>query len=150
MTYTRAFGRGYTLDDPDMISSLAMMSNSMIYLIYNVQINLSPELYETNTLYKYADIMGFIDALFCVVACLRDDYWFWFLPLSGQYGIPFGRINVESKTIPQFGRKPVLLDDIFSIRLKTKSDADESMFRRQVITVPIFAPANGNVIIDQT
>ncbi|CAF2833113.1 unnamed protein product [Rotaria sp. Silwood2] len=109
MTYTRIFGRGYTLDDPDMISCLAMVANAIMYLVYNIQLNVSPEHYETNMLYKYADIIEFVDACFCVFACLRDDDWFWFLPLAGQYGIALGRVQVETKTLPQFGKAPILL-----------------------------------------
>ncbi|CAF2044621.1 unnamed protein product [Rotaria magnacalcarata] len=109
MTYTRVFGRGYTLDDPDMVSCLATLANAIIYLVYNIQLNVSPEQYETNMLYKSADILGFVDACFCVFACLRDDDWFWFLPLAGQYGIALGRVQVEAKTLPQFGKTPIIL-----------------------------------------
>ncbi|CAF4752161.1 unnamed protein product, partial [Rotaria socialis] len=37
--------------------------------------------------------------------------WFWFLPLSGQYGVAAGRIRVETKDLPQIGRPVVLMTD---------------------------------------
>ena len=109
MTYTRILGRGYTLDDPDLIASLTVVASAIIYLVYNMQLNLAPQHYETNILYKPADIVGLVEACFCVLACLRDDNWFWFLPLAGQYGIALGRVQVETKILPQFGRAPILV-----------------------------------------
>ena len=142
MTYTRIFGRGYTLDDPDMISSLAMVTNAVIYVIYNVQINVAPEQYDTNILYKYGDIVGFVDACFCVFSCLRDDDWFWFLPLAGQYGIALGRVQVETKILPQFGKTPILLTCMCRKSNHTKRSQAyyEMNMRSDIITVPIFAP----------
>ncbi len=142
MTYTRIFGRGYTLDDPDMISCVAMVANAIIYLIYNIQLIVSPEHYETNMLYKYADIIGFVDTCFCVFACLRDDDWFWFLPLAGQYGIALGRVQVETKTLPQFGKTPILLTSMCRRRTNTIRSQKycEINMHNDIITVPIFAP----------
>jgi hypothetical protein len=143
MTYTRIFGRGYTLDDPDMISCLAMLANTIIYIVYNIQLHVSPEDYQTNILYKYADIIGFVDACFCVFSCLRDDDWFWFLPLAGQYGIALGRVQVETKTLPQFGKTPILLTSMCRRRTNTKRSQKycEINMRNDIITVPIFAPS---------
>ncbi|CAF0981079.1 unnamed protein product [Adineta steineri] len=143
MTYTRIFGRGYTLDDPDMISNLAMVANAIIYLVYNIQLIVSPEYYETNMLYKYGDICDFVEACFCVFACLRDDDWFWFFPLAGQYGIALGRVQVEAKTLPQFGKNPILITNMCRRRTKIKRSErhDKINMRNDVITVPIFAPS---------
>jgi hypothetical protein len=142
MTYTRAFGRGYTLDDPDLISCLALVANSVIYIVYNIQLNVSPEHYETNMLYKYGDIVDFVDACFCVFASLRDDDWFWFLPVAGQYGIALGRVQVETKTLPQFGKTPILLTSMCRQRKNTKQSQKYWNTNRHydIITVPIFAP----------
>ncbi|CAF1216522.1 unnamed protein product [Adineta ricciae] len=135
LTYTRIFGRGYTLDDPDMIATVAMIANAIIYLVYNIQLMISPEYYESNMLYKTGDICDFIEACFCVFACLRDDDWFWFLPIAGQYGIALGRVQVEAKTFPQFGKSPILLTDACRRRTKVKRQQ-----RNDVLTVPIFVP----------
>jgi hypothetical protein len=142
MTYTRIIGRGYTLEDPDMIAILSLLANAIIYLVYNIQINVSPEHYETNTLYKSADVLGFIEACFCVLACLRDDHWFWFLPLAGQYGIALGRVQIEHKNLPQFGRTPILITDLCRERSDTARVHNycEMNVRNGVITVPIYAP----------
>lgn len=151
MTYTRTFGRGYTLDDPDMVSSIAIVTNAIIYIVYNVQINVSPEYYETNMLYKSGDIVGFVDACFCVFACLRDDDWFWFLPLAGQYGIALGRVEVETKILPQFGKPPILLTSICRQRTNTKQSQEcfEKNITDDIITVPIFAaPLHNSISID--
>ena len=50
-TYVRTLGRGFTLDDPDTIAWLATTISSIIYLVYNIQINVDPEQYGTNMLY---------------------------------------------------------------------------------------------------
>ena len=133
MTYTRIFGRGFTSDDPDLVSCLAMVVNSVIYIVYNIQVNVSPEHYETNMLYKYGDIVDFVNVWFCISASLRDDDWFWFLPVAGQYGIALGRVEVETKTLPQFGKTPILLTNMCRQRKKTSK-------HHNIITVPIFAP----------
>lgn len=104
-------GRGFTLDDPDVFAFLFTTVASIIYLIYNIQINVKPELYGNNYLYTYGDILYFIGACYYCFAGLRDDNWFWFLPLSGQYGIAAGNIQVETKKLPQFGKPAILVTD---------------------------------------
>lgn len=140
MTYTRIFGRGYTLDDPDMMAILAMVANAIIYVVYYVQLNVSPEHYETNMLYQYGDIFGLAEACFCVLVCLRDDDWFWFLPVAGQYGIPLGRVQVETKILPQLGRPPMLLTNICrsSNSKESKKKQCTKNNKDNMITVPIF------------
>ncbi len=109
MTYIRTLGRGFTLDDPDTVAWLATTISSFIYIVYNIQINVSPEQYGSNYLYTYGDIVYFVGSCFYVFAVLRDDHWFWFLPMAGQYGVAPGRIQIEStKSLPEFG-KPVIL-----------------------------------------
>lgn len=142
MTYTRIFGRGYTLDDPDLISCLSMVINSIIYIIYNIQINVSPEYYETNMLYKFGDIVEFVSACFCIFSSLRDDGWFWFLPVAGQYGIALGRVHVETKILPLFGKTPILLTSMCRQRMNIKQSQKYLNNNRHddIINVPIFAP----------
>ena len=109
MTYVRTLGRGFTLDDPDTIAWLATTISSIIYFIYNIQINVQPEQYGTNLLYTYADIVYFVGACYYIFATLRDDNWFWFLPFAGQYRVAPGKIQIEtSRALPTYG-KPVVL-----------------------------------------
>ena len=146
MTYTRILGRGYTLEDPDVIASLAVVTSAIVYIVYYVQLNLAPEHYETNMLYRPADVVGLVESCFCVLVCLRDDNWFWFLPLAGQYGIALGRVQVETKTLPQFGKTPILLTSMCRRRKQTYSDMS---IHREVITVPIFAsPTQQSIVAD--
>src|ERR1700734_1490543 len=84
MTYIRTLGRGFTLDDPDTIACLATFISSIIYFVYNIQINIQPEQYATNLIYTYGDIVYFTGACYYLFATLRDEHWFWFLPLAGQ------------------------------------------------------------------
>jgi len=110
MTYIRTPGRGFTLDDPDTIAWLSTTISSIIYFIYNIQINLHPEQYETNYLYTYGDILYFVGACYYIFAALRDDNWFWFMPVTGQYGIATGRAKFDSnEPLPRFGKTPVLM-----------------------------------------
>ncbi|CAF0902079.1 unnamed protein product [Rotaria sp. Silwood1] len=112
MTYIRTLGRGFSLDDPDTISYLSTSISSIIYVIYNIQINIYPEQYGTNFLYTYGDIVYFVGACYYIIAALRDDHWFWFLPFAGQYGVAVGRIHVDTRSLPQFGVPRVLITDL--------------------------------------
>lgn len=110
MTYVRTPGRGFTLDDPDTIAWLCTTISSIIYIVYNTTVLVHPEQYGTNFLYTYADILYFIGACFYVFAALRDENWFWFLPVTDQYGIASGRVKIEcEKPLPRFGKPPVLI-----------------------------------------
>ena len=122
MTYTRTLGRGFTFDDPDTIAYLTMTSNTLMYLVYNIQMNLYPADYGSNLLFIYADVLGFIGACYYIFGSLRDDNWFWFLPLAGQYGVAAGRIRVETKTLPSFGKPEVLIIDLCRRRKFTSDE----------------------------
>ena len=112
LTYIRTLGRGFSLDDPDTIAYLSTTIASIIYFIYNIQINAQPEQYGTNYLYTYADILYFIGACYYIFAVLRDDHWFWFLPFAGQYGVAPGRVKVETtKVLPTYGKPVILMTD---------------------------------------
>ncbi|CAF4004540.1 unnamed protein product [Adineta steineri] len=112
MTYTRALGRGFTLDDPDTMGYLTTTSNTLIYLVYNIQINIHPEQYGINQIFTYGDILGFIGSVYYIFGTLRDDNWFWFLPVAGQYGIAAGRIHTVTRILPKFGHPDILITDI--------------------------------------
>ncbi len=127
MTYTRTLGRGFTLDDPDTIAYLTTTTNTFIYLIYNIQMNAYPEQYGTNQIFIYADILGFIGSIYYIFGTLRDENWFWFLPLAGQYGIAAGRIHIDTRTLPQFGNPEMRIIDICRQRknqIKDNKQAD--------------------------
>jgi hypothetical protein len=112
MTYTRTLGRGFTLDDPDAVAFSATTISSIVYMVYNIQINISPEQYGSNYLYTNGDIVYFVGACYYLFASLRDDHWFWFLPLAGQYGVAAGRVQVETKSLPRDGQPVVLITDL--------------------------------------
>lgn len=126
MTYTRTLGRGFTLDDPDTVAYLTTTTNTIMYFVYNLQMNLHPEQYGTNLLFVYADVLGFIGAFYYLMSSLRDENWFWFLPLAGQYGVAAGRIHVQTKSLPQFGRESVLITDICHRKKSTNSRRNDN------------------------
>jgi hypothetical protein len=76
---------GIPQDDPDMWANLTIIPASLIYFFYNVRILRHPELYSTDFFYYYGDILYFVNSLCYTVAALRDDGWFWFMPLAGQW-----------------------------------------------------------------
>ncbi|CAF1546852.1 unnamed protein product [Adineta ricciae] len=111
MTYTRTLGRGFSLDDPDVIAFSMTTLGAIVYVVYNVQVLIHPEDYDDNTLYTKADIIFFVGACFYIFANMRDLNWFWFLPLAGQYGVAPGRVSVPTKVLPQYGKAVVLMTD---------------------------------------
>ncbi|UJR35060.1 hypothetical protein I4U23_027836 [Adineta vaga] len=123
MTYIRTLGRGFTFDDPDTTAYVTTTTASFMYVIYYIRINLHPELYNTDDLYVTADILYFIAACFYIFAALRDDHWFWFLPLAGQYCVAPGKIHIETtKVLPCYGKSPVLITDL-CVRRRTENEA---------------------------
>jgi hypothetical protein len=134
LTYTRAIGRGFTLDDPDMIAYLTTTTNIIMYFVYNIQMNAYPEEYGSNRLFAYADILGFIGSVYYILGALRDGNWFWFLPLAGQYGIAAGRIRVEARDLPQYGLPHVLITDICRSRQKKSEQSEENTNNNIIIT----------------
>lgn len=93
-----------------------------MYLVYNTTLLVHPEQYGTNYLYTTADVLGFVGACFYVFANLRDDNWFWFLPLAGQYGVAPGRVRVEPKVLPQSGKNAILITDLCRTRVHATKD----------------------------
>eukprot|EP00742_Colponemidia_sp_Colp-10_P004885 GILJ01005218.1.p1 GENE.GILJ01005218.1~~GILJ01005218.1.p1 ORF type:complete len:296 (-),score=33.71 GILJ01005218.1:353-1240(-) len=110
MTYTRTLGRGFTLDDPDTVAYLCTTASSFVYVTYNIQILLDPDQYGENRLFVDGDIVYLMGAFFYIFAALRDDGWFWFLPLAEQYGIASGTVETE-KPVTQ-GLPPVLVTSL--------------------------------------
>ncbi|UJR32329.1 hypothetical protein I4U23_019793 [Adineta vaga] len=136
MTYTRTLGRGFTLDDPDTMGYLTTTSNTLIYLVYNIQINIYPETYGSNQIFTYADILGFIGSIYYIFGTLRDENWFWFLPLAGQYGIAAGRIHVDTRTLPKFGNPNILITDLCRRR---KVNTEKNKLREQTINIDVLS-----------
>lgn len=106
-TYTRAIGRGYTLDDPDTVAYTLTTLSSFVYITYNVRILIYPDEYEENTMYYSGDIMYFVGAVFYLLASIRDDGWLWWLPVAGQYGIAPGRIETGKEIIYGLSHYPI-------------------------------------------
>lgn len=110
MTYIRTLGRGFTLDDPDTVAWAATSISSIVYMVYNIQINVDPTQYGCNYLYTYGDIVYFIGSCYYVFATLRDENWFWFLPVQGQYRVAPGKIHIETtRPLPIYGKPPILM-----------------------------------------
>jgi len=95
---------------------LTLVTNTIIYFVYNITI-----------IYKYADIVGFIGSCFYIFGTLRDDNWFWFLPLAGQYGVAAGKIKIDTtKKLPKFGVTPILITDLCFKRKKNQPKVKHS------------------------
>jgi hypothetical protein len=136
LTYIRTFSRGWTLDDPDTVAWLATTISSFVYMTYNIQINLYPEQYGTNYLYTYGDIVYFLGSCYYIFAALRDENWFWFLPVAGQYGVAVGKIKVETKKpLPSFGKPPIYITrpcELCIEKIKNKKNKTEPVQKTTV------------------
>jgi hypothetical protein len=135
-------GHGFSLDDPDTIAYLSTTTASITYFVYNIQINVQPEQYGTNFLYIYADILYFIGSCYYIFAALRDDHWFWFLPMAGQYGVAPGKIQVETeKILPTYGKPATLITDLCKCcRRKnhtTKTNEKDQSNMNDMITITV-------------
>ncbi|CAF3719709.1 unnamed protein product [Rotaria sp. Silwood1] len=111
MTYTRTLGRGFTLDDPDVIAFSSTTTAAIIYVVYSIQVYVHPEEYNNNLLYTYGDIIYFLGACYYIFAAMRDQNWFWFLPFTGQYDVAAGRVHIATTALPRFGQPVVLITD---------------------------------------
>ena len=136
MTYIRTLGRGFTLDDPDIIAMLTTTTASIMYFVYNIQVNVQPEQYATNYLYSYADILYFIGAVYYLLASLRDDHWFWYLPLAGQYRVAAGKVEIDTtKTLPSYGKPPILVTNLCRRKVQSGSQVRYRTFNSDVSVI---------------
>jgi len=85
MTYPRAPGRGWTLDDPDIWANVTIVTPGIIYVVYNIQEHLYPESYGGNLLYITADKIYMANAILYFIVALRDVGWFWYMPTAGRF-----------------------------------------------------------------
>ena len=85
LTYVRVPGRGYTLDDPDIWALLTIFTGAIIYVVYNVQILAHPSWYGKNEMYFWGDVFYAMNGVLYLLAGLRDDGWFWWMPLAGSF-----------------------------------------------------------------
>ncbi|CAF4877573.1 unnamed protein product, partial [Rotaria socialis] len=46
-------------------------------------------------------------------------------PLAGQYGVAPGKIRVETRALPQFGRPEILITDLCRRRKQTREPHEE-------------------------
>ena len=137
MTYTRTLGRGFTLDDPDVIAFSATTTAAIVYVVYSIQIYVHPEEYNDNLLYNCGDIIYFLGACYYVFAAMRDQNCFWFLPFTGQYGVAPGRVLVDTKVLPRVGQPVVTMTDCCRQRPKKqpeKAKQKEMNYDSDIIT----------------
>jgi len=76
VTHPRGPGRGFTLDDPELISLALIFSPSVIHMVYYVRVLSDPSsllLGATSQLYLRANLLFFIGAFFYVAVSLRDE-----------------------------------------------------------------------------
>jgi len=85
LTYERVPGRGYTLDDPDVWALLTIFAAAITYVVYNLQILAHPDWYSDNEVYFLGDISYAMNGVLYLLAGLRDDGWFWWMPLMGNF-----------------------------------------------------------------
>jgi len=97
-TYQRVAGRGWTFDDPDMWSNVSIITPAVIYIVYNVQMQLDPSQYGVNFLYVIADKIYMFNAIAYFIASLRDVGWFWFMPTSGRWPVSWRRKQIDQIT----------------------------------------------------
>jgi hypothetical protein len=104
-TFERGPGRGLSIFDPDLYSSLLLLVPSIMYVVYNVQIIADPVSYGTNFLYKAADAVFFVGAVLYVVAAMRDNGVFFFLPFVPGCAHNFdGEVAAEAAVTPSTAR----------------------------------------------
>jgi hypothetical protein len=85
LTYVRVPGRGYTLNDPDVWALLTIFTGGIIYIVYNLQILAHPSWYGRNELYFWGDVFYAMNGVLYLLAGLRDDGWFWWMPVAGSF-----------------------------------------------------------------
>ncbi|CAF1378348.1 unnamed protein product [Didymodactylos carnosus] len=126
-TYTRTIGCGFSFDDPDTFAYSTTTVAACIYISYNLRVLIYPDEYATNHLYYKGDILFCIGAFYYCLAALRDDGWFWFMSLAGQYGIAAGLVETQ-KPIKQ-GLPQYLVTDLCRNRrqqLKKRTEEDKN------------------------
>jgi len=107
-TYQRVPGRGFTFDDPDTWANFTIIAPAVIYIVYNVQLQIDPSNYGADFLYVIADKIYMANAVCYFLASLRDVGWFWFMPTSGRfpfnwrliYNYPWSPFH-RRRTVPQ-------------------------------------------------
>lgn len=78
--HERRPGRGMTVWDLDAWCQFFLVASSLVYFYYYVDVTARPDRYATNFEYKTADTMYFVGALMYVVAEMRDQDFFFWLP----------------------------------------------------------------------
>jgi len=79
-THQRGAGRGLTLDDPEFIALIFLVSPSLLYVSYNALVLQNPASFYNsayvNSLYTNGDILYFVGAFFYAVCSFRDAGFF--------------------------------------------------------------------------
>eukprot|EP01036_Dinobryon_divergens_P030957 gene30957-40284_t len=90
--------RGWTLDDPDFHANWSIIVCVIMYLVYEVQVYMSADSYETNYLYSRADSLYVVNSIFYFLCSLRDLGWFWFMPSFGRFKTGAGHYFMLEET----------------------------------------------------
>lgn len=78
-TFPPGPGRGLTLWDPEFVAAVGLIVPSVAYVLFNAKNLLDPEGTSQNTAYLVADVIYAVDALFYLLAALRDTDCLWWL-----------------------------------------------------------------------
>jgi hypothetical protein len=87
----------------DAWANLFTLVPAAVYLAFNATIILTPERYATSGLYVIADVLYAVGSAFYLLSALRDDGWFWFmpLPLAGRCVWPDQQGSVGLRAAPE-------------------------------------------------
>jgi hypothetical protein len=88
VTHRRGPGRGLTLWDPDLHSSILLVVPSIIYIVYNARVMANPNDYGTDYLYVKADVIYVVNAGLYVIGAMRDAGFWWWVPMPGCKPLP--------------------------------------------------------------
>lgn len=142
-------GRGFSLWDLDLHSSYLLIVGSLIYTVYNYQIDAKPQSYGSNRVYKAADVIYFVGALLYMGASLRDcDLFFWVhvpchparrqaLRRQREPGVELGALE----SVRGGERKREEADEVAVIAAALREQAEGPLSEGAALTGPGAAPA---------
>lgn len=142
VTYVRTPGRGYTLDDPDVWALITIFTGAIIYVVYNLQILAHPSSYGKNELYFWGDVFYAMNGVLYLLAGLRDDGWFWWMPLAGSFSSSFSFTSAASSSVSSLvGVEAEEEEDVHSrllavvVARETEKEKEEQLQVREALCV---------------
>ena len=114
--------RGWTFDDPDFHANWSIIMCVILYLVYEVQVYVSTDSYDTNYLYARTDSLYVVNSIFYLFASLRDLGWFWFMPSFGRFKSGTGQYFVLEET----GNAQLLIGNNWRLQDDDQERADSS------------------------